>query len=59
MHKLFRFINIAFTAAAMAIAIRIRNMEERNGVMGAVGSSPCVSIVGTRVEVSSLTRSGL
>ena len=41
----------------MAIAIRIRNMEKRNGVMGAVGSSPYVSIIGTRVDSSSLTRS--
>ena len=40
--KLFRFINIAFTAAALAIAIRIRHLEKRNGIMGAVGSSPYV-----------------
>ncbi|KZT75177.1 hypothetical protein DAEQUDRAFT_24295 [Daedalea quercina L-15889] len=42
---LFRFINIAFTAAALAIAIRIRHLEKRNGIMGAVGSSPTLVII--------------
>jgi len=42
---LFRFINIAFTTAALAIAIRIRHLEKRNGIMGAVGSSPTLVII--------------
>lgn len=42
---LFRFINITFTTAALAIAIRIRAMEMRNHVLGAVGSSPILVII--------------
>lgn len=40
--KLFRFINITFTTAALAIAIRIRAQEMQYHAMGAVGSSPYV-----------------
>ncbi|KAF8640388.1 hypothetical protein AX17_000058 [Amanita inopinata Kibby_2008] len=40
-----RFINIALTTAALGIAIRIRQIEMRNNVMGAVGSSPTVVII--------------
>jgi hypothetical protein len=42
---LFRFINISFTTAALAIAIRIRTYELRYHVMGAVGSSPMIVII--------------
>ncbi|KAH7931111.1 hypothetical protein BV22DRAFT_30202 [Leucogyrophana mollusca] len=42
---LFRFINITFTTAALAIAIRIRLWEMRYGIMGIVGSSPFVLII--------------
>jgi hypothetical protein len=42
MHQLFRFVNITFTTAALAIAIRIRRTEERNNVTGILGSSPYV-----------------
>jgi hypothetical protein len=42
---LFRFINIAFTTAALGIAIQIRNIEAKNNVTGAVGSSPTVVII--------------
>ncbi|OCH95768.1 hypothetical protein OBBRIDRAFT_787980 [Obba rivulosa] len=42
---LFRFINIAFTTSALAIAIRIRLLEQKNGVMGALGSSPTLVII--------------
>ncbi|KAJ3492478.1 hypothetical protein NLJ89_g11226 [Agrocybe chaxingu] len=42
---LFRFINIAFTGAALGMAIRIRNIELRHDAMGAVGSSPTVVII--------------
>ncbi|KAH7911929.1 hypothetical protein BJ138DRAFT_1149446 [Hygrophoropsis aurantiaca] len=42
---LFRFINITFTTAALAIAIRIRNLEMRYSIMGIVGSSPTLVIV--------------
>ncbi|CCL98982.1 uncharacterized protein FIBRA_00990 [Fibroporia radiculosa] len=42
---LFRFINIAFTTAALAVAIRIRMIERENGVMGAVGSSPTLVVI--------------
>ncbi|EMD42198.1 hypothetical protein CERSUDRAFT_79802 [Gelatoporia subvermispora B] len=42
---LFRFINIAFTTAALAVAIRIRLLEQHNGVMGALGSSPTLVII--------------
>jgi len=40
--QLFRFINIAFTTAALAISIRIRTTELKNNALGAVGSSPYV-----------------
>jgi hypothetical protein len=40
--QLFRVINIAFTTAALAVAIRIRLYEMHRNVMGAVGSSPYV-----------------
>ncbi|KAG2129880.1 hypothetical protein DEU56DRAFT_816018 [Suillus clintonianus] len=42
---LFRFINITFTTAALAVAIRIRITELRDGVMGIVGSSPTLVII--------------
>ncbi|KAF8807514.1 hypothetical protein BYT27DRAFT_7189586 [Phlegmacium glaucopus] len=42
---LFRFINIAFTTAALGMAIQIRKIEIKNNVMGAVGSSPTVVII--------------
>ncbi|KAF8973922.1 hypothetical protein BDZ97DRAFT_1647958 [Flammula alnicola] len=42
---LFRFINIAFTTAALGIAIRIRAIEIRNSATGAIGSSPAVVII--------------
>ncbi|KAF8642353.1 hypothetical protein AX16_009622 [Volvariella volvacea WC 439] len=42
---LFRFMNITFTTAALGMAIRIRQLEMRNNVMGAVGSSPTVVII--------------
>ena len=38
--QLFRFINIAFTTAALGMAIRIRNVEIQNNATGALGSSP-------------------
>ncbi len=38
--QLFRLCNIVLTTAALAIAIRIRIIEERSGVMGALGASP-------------------
>ncbi|KAG1885785.1 hypothetical protein F4604DRAFT_1572866 [Suillus subluteus] len=42
---LFRFINITFTTAALAVAIRIRTIELQDGVMGIVGSSPTLVII--------------
>jgi hypothetical protein len=39
---LFRFINITFTAAALGVAIRIREHEMQNHIRGVLGSSPCV-----------------
>ncbi|KAG2350484.1 hypothetical protein BDR05DRAFT_1054594 [Suillus weaverae] len=42
---LFRFINITFTTAALAVAIRIRIIESQDGVMGIVGSSPTLVII--------------
>lgn len=42
---LFRFINITFTTAALAVAIRIRAIESQNGIMGIVGSSPTLVII--------------
>ncbi|EGN96755.1 hypothetical protein SERLA73DRAFT_184916 [Serpula lacrymans var. lacrymans S7.3] len=42
---LFRFINVTFTTAALAIAIRIRIWELRSDVMGIVGSSPTLVII--------------
>jgi hypothetical protein len=42
---LFRFINISFTTAALALAIRIRRIELRNNVLGALGSSPTLVII--------------
>ncbi|EIN14179.1 hypothetical protein PUNSTDRAFT_80320 [Punctularia strigosozonata HHB-11173 SS5] len=42
---LFRVINIAFTTAALAMAIRIRETEMHHHVMGAVGSSPTLVII--------------
>ena len=40
--QLFRLCNIVLTTAALAIAIRLRLIEQRNGVMGALGPSPYV-----------------
>ncbi|KAF8922434.1 hypothetical protein CPB85DRAFT_1427744 [Mucidula mucida] len=42
---LFRFINITFTAAALGVAIQVRQREKENGIMGAVGSSPTLVII--------------
>ncbi|KAF7307021.1 hypothetical protein MIND_00495100 [Mycena indigotica] len=42
---IFRLINIAFTTAALAIAIRIRNLEKRLHTMGELGSSPTLVII--------------
>lgn len=42
--QLFRLCNIVLTTAALAIAIRIRIIEQRNGVMGALGPSPYVCV---------------
>ncbi|TFK76990.1 hypothetical protein BDN72DRAFT_830164 [Pluteus cervinus] len=42
---LFRFLNITFTTAALAMAIRIRLLEMKFHSMGAVGSSPTVVII--------------
>ncbi|KAF5374981.1 hypothetical protein D9758_000164 [Tetrapyrgos nigripes] len=42
---LFRLANIAFTAAALGVAIRIRIREKENALMGAVGSSPTLVII--------------
>ena len=38
--QLFRFVNITFTTAALAVAIRIRLLERTHAVVGALGSSP-------------------
>ena len=38
--QLFRFINITFTTAALAVAVHIRKIEVKGHVLGAVGSSP-------------------
>lgn len=37
-----RIVNITFTTVALALAIRIRVIEQDNHIRGAVGSSPCV-----------------
>ncbi|KAI0331934.1 hypothetical protein GY45DRAFT_1247797 [Cubamyces sp. BRFM 1775] len=42
---LFRLCNIVLTTAALAIAIRIRIIEARSGVTGALGSSPTLVII--------------
>ncbi|KAL6310068.1 hypothetical protein BKA93DRAFT_843306 [Sparassis latifolia] len=42
---LFRFVNIVLTTAALALAIRIRVIEKRYHVMGAIGSSPTLVII--------------
>uniref|UniRef100_A0A8H7YAU0 Uncharacterized protein n=1 Tax=Psilocybe cubensis TaxID=181762 RepID=A0A8H7YAU0_PSICU len=42
---LFRFINIAFTTAALGMAIQIRKIEFNHSAAGAVGSSPTVVII--------------
>lgn len=42
---LFRFINITFTTASLGIAIKIRRLEGRYNVMGALGSSPMLVII--------------
>ncbi|KZT30507.1 hypothetical protein NEOLEDRAFT_1153017 [Neolentinus lepideus HHB14362 ss-1] len=42
---LFRFINISFTTAALAVAIRIRILERDNNIMGVVGASPTLVVV--------------
>jgi len=42
---LFRFVNITFTTAALAVAIRIRRTEERNDVTGILGSSPTLVVI--------------
>lgn len=40
-----RIINISFTTVALAFAIRIRIVEEKNRLLGAVGSSPFLAII--------------
>jgi len=42
MFQVSRFINITFTTTALAIAVRIRQIEQNYNLMGAVGSSPSV-----------------
>ncbi|KAF8078505.1 hypothetical protein FPV67DRAFT_58610 [Lyophyllum atratum] len=42
---LFRFMNIAFTASALGVAVHIRRLEINGHVTGAVGSSPTVVII--------------
>ncbi|THH20839.1 hypothetical protein EW146_g591 [Bondarzewia mesenterica] len=42
---LFRFINITFTTAALALAIRIRLLEKSHSVRGALGSSPTLILI--------------
>lgn len=42
---LFRFINLTFTSASLGIAIKIRRLEGRYDVHGAVGSSPMLVII--------------
>ncbi|KAL1707056.1 hypothetical protein EV121DRAFT_200050 [Schizophyllum commune] len=42
---LFRFINVTFTSAALAFAIRIRQLEKQNHALGALGSSPTLVII--------------
>lgn len=42
---LFRFINIVFTTAALAIAIRIRKVERHSDSEGALGSSPTLVVI--------------
>jgi len=42
---LFRVVNIMFTSSALAIGIRIRLLESRNGIEGALGSSPTLVII--------------
>ena len=40
--QLFRLVNVTFTTAALAVAIRMRVWERTHHAMGAVGSSPFV-----------------
>ncbi|KAI6044937.1 hypothetical protein EDC04DRAFT_178238 [Pisolithus marmoratus] len=42
---LFRFINITFTTAALALAVHIRGLEMRYGVRGVLGSSPILVVI--------------
>lgn len=42
---LFRFINITFTTATLALAVHIRGLEMRYGVRGVLGSSPTLVIM--------------
>jgi len=42
---LFRFINITFTTAALAVAIQIRKVEDHNNVTGILGSSPTLVVI--------------
>ncbi|KIK28441.1 hypothetical protein PISMIDRAFT_91307 [Pisolithus microcarpus 441] len=42
---LFRFINITFTTAALALAVHIRELEMRYEVRGVLGSSPTLVII--------------
>ncbi|KAH9985407.1 hypothetical protein BJV74DRAFT_847026 [Russula compacta] len=44
---LFRFINITFTTAALAVAIRIRKIEKQTNSAGVLGSSPTLVIIFT------------
>lgn len=42
---LFRFVNLSLTAAALAMAVQIRQLESANGSRGAMGSSPTMVII--------------
>ncbi|TDL28379.1 hypothetical protein BD410DRAFT_780881 [Rickenella mellea] len=42
---LFRVINIIFTTAALAVAVRVRMLELRYHIGGAVGSSPTIVVI--------------
>ncbi|PVG04589.1 hypothetical protein CPB86DRAFT_771277 [Serendipita vermifera] len=40
-----RVLNLSFTTATLAVAINIRQIERRNHLLGAVGSSPILAII--------------
>ncbi|KAG8930095.1 hypothetical protein FRC02_004625 [Tulasnella sp. 418] len=49
---LFRIMNLAFTSAALGIAVRIRRLEHHNNVLGIIGSSPTIAIVFAPITIS-------